>query len=830
MPPRRWVLLALASAAILLLAARALAQVYVEYEWFEAAGAIDVWRARAGAALAMRLLSGMAAGLFVFVNLYAVRHSVVSVVLPRRVSNLEFGEQIPGRYLMVAVIVISIFMGGVLALPQDDWTTFAAARSNVAFGESDPYFNSDLGFFVYWLPFEQELYFWTLIGVLITTALVVFLYALTPSLRWDRGRLYVSAYVRRHLTVLAGVVLLVIAWSFRLDMYDLLTNGSGPDGAFGYVDHKVLIPGNLILAIATTGAALIVVWAGWTSQGRLAGAAILGVIALTLVTREVAPFIGERVADESDATRREQPYLATRAGYTRRAFATDAVRRVDSLGAFASLGEAAPDVAVWDGPALARAVETTRRAEVDSAFAWHASPLGIMADVPERPFRSGGDTSRVTFGLSRILASAADEQGNIIRVPRSPGRSDDAPLAPAVVFPGARGYLVVADSFARIVGAPMEGDLARLAHALSFQRLHWASREIPRPHPTVVTHRDVRERIRTLLPFFAQGSVITPLVVEDSLLWILDLYSASSLYPLSRHAVIAGDDRTYFQHAATAVVHAATGETIVVADSAPGPIALTWVRRFPSLFSTWSAVPSVRLALPPAIDALRAQALAFGQYGTRSDSDYPRHPSPPGLDGADSALAGAQPYFLMPRTRATAAGLVLLDVSDRVRGLIVGTGGGGGGGGGERQTFWFELQRPGPKWTTVIDRLRGADTAGAVRDAALTRGPIRAVPIGSELAFVQPAYAWRLQGAPSLARVGVLLGDSVHFGHSLSLIAGAHTPVTPAPVAEPSSDLRARAATLYAAMREALRRGDWIAFGKAFDALGKLLGGTGGSR
>jgi len=36
--------------------------------------------------------------------------------------------------------------------------------------------------------------------------------------------------------------------------------------------------------------------------------------------------------------------------------------------------------------------------------------------------------------------------------------------------------------------------------------------------------------------------------------------------------------------------------------------------------------------------------------------------------------------------------------------------------------------------------------------------------------------------------------------------------------------LRARATRLYEAMRDAMRRGDWTAFGEAYDALGALLG------
>jgi len=820
---RRWVLLAVAGAAILLLAARAVAQIYVEYEWFDAVGAVEVWRARAAYTVVMRLVSGLVAGLFVFANLYAVRHSVVSLVLPRKVANLEIGEQVSGRYLMLAVVVISVLLGGLLSLPPSDWTTFAAAYSNVPFNEPDPYFGADLGLFVYWLPFEQTLYYWTLVALLIVTAIVVFLYALTPSLRWDRGRLYISGYVRRHLTVLAGVVLLVLAWSFRLDMYDLLTSGSGPDGAFGYVDHKVLIPGNLILSIATLGAALIVVWSGWTGQGRLAGAAILGIMVLALLTREVAPFIGERIAEEQDAALRERPYQNARVAYSRRAYATDLVRRADSTVGFASLADAARNVAVWDAPAVSRALETTTRADVGS-LGWRASPAGIVADVPERPPRAG-DTTRATFGLSRVLAWDVDDRGAIVRAPSPRGGDDEMQLGPAVVFPGARGFLIVSDSSARVVGASIESGTSRFAHALSFQRLRWASNDLPRPHPTVVTHRDVRERLAALMPFFVQGTAVTPIVLGDSLFWSVDLYAASAAYPLSRHLQAAGDERTYFQHAATAITYAATGETYVVADSNPGPPALTWTKRFPALFVPWTTLPAaLRASIPPPIDGLRAQAAAYADYGTRADSDVPRHLVV--IDGADSALAGSVPIFTTRGSGATAVGLVLLDGADRVRGLVIGTGG------AERQTIWYEVPRLGPKWSTVLDRLRDVDSSRSqgARDASVARGPVRGIPIAGGIAFAQPTYSWRLQNAPTLLSVSLLMNDTVRVAPSLAQLAGSLPPTTPSPAAPAGADLRARAAALYARMRDALRRGDWVAFGQAFDELGKLIGGGSSSR
>src|SRR6185369_11066459 len=125
MTARRWLLLALAAAAVLLLAGRALAEAYVDYRWYEAMDAEAVWRAKMGATIVLRLSSWIVATLFVFANLFAVRHSVVSVVLPRRVANLEIGEEVPGSYLTGIVVAISVALGMVLTLPQSDWSTFA---------------------------------------------------------------------------------------------------------------------------------------------------------------------------------------------------------------------------------------------------------------------------------------------------------------------------------------------------------------------------------------------------------------------------------------------------------------------------------------------------------------------------------------------------------------------------------------------------------------------------------------------------------------------------------------------------------------------------------
>src|SRR5512147_1476158 len=146
---RRWLIAAALGVALLLLLGKALAGVYVDYRWFAALGAESVWWARVENLLILRGLSGAVATIFFFCNLYAVRHSVVSLVLPRRVANIEIGEEVPSRYLFLAVIGMSLVFGILLAFPQDDWTSLALVRWGQPFREADPYFEYDLGFWTY---------------------------------------------------------------------------------------------------------------------------------------------------------------------------------------------------------------------------------------------------------------------------------------------------------------------------------------------------------------------------------------------------------------------------------------------------------------------------------------------------------------------------------------------------------------------------------------------------------------------------------------------------------------------------------------------------------
>ena len=93
MKARRWWLLAIGGIALALLAGRALSAAYTDFRWYEAMGALPLWRARFATVTTLRLASGAVATAFIFANLWAVRRTVVSLRLPRRLANIEIAEE-----------------------------------------------------------------------------------------------------------------------------------------------------------------------------------------------------------------------------------------------------------------------------------------------------------------------------------------------------------------------------------------------------------------------------------------------------------------------------------------------------------------------------------------------------------------------------------------------------------------------------------------------------------------------------------------------------------------------------------------------------------------
>ncbi len=210
MQTRGWLLVALAVAAVVLLVGRAATALSVDHAWFTAMGVPALFWEQVIDTIILQGGAWIVGSLFAFGNLHAVRRTIHAVAMPSRVANLELTTMVPGRRLFTATVVASIVVGGVLATPLTNWADLALVRQGVRFGEMEGILDHDLSHYVYWLPLEETLYLWSLVSLVSLTTMVLVLYALTRSLRLEGRRLAASTHVRRHLSVLGALVLLLL--------------------------------------------------------------------------------------------------------------------------------------------------------------------------------------------------------------------------------------------------------------------------------------------------------------------------------------------------------------------------------------------------------------------------------------------------------------------------------------------------------------------------------------------------------------------------------------------------------------------------------------------
>lgn len=808
---RRRLLLAGAAVALLLVAARLAAITYADYAWFDIQGARSLWWAKLWNGVLLLGSTWLAGTVFVFLNVYAVLRSVRHLIVARQVANIEIEAAVPGRLIIAAAAVASAAVGALLMLIQDDWTTLALARYVPAFGLREPSLGEDVVFWVAHLPLERAWYTWAQSSMVAVSTLVVLLYAVTRSLRWTPTGLHATSYVRRHLSTLGALLLLLLAWNYRLERL-LLPANLGPGGYFGIVEQRMLTV-LLVLAVFTAACAILVLWAGYVGQTRVAFASVTAIIIVALVLQQGGPaLIRWSSAADLESPQRIWPYLGTQASFTRAAYGAPRVVPVDSARLVTELSRLDRAVGVWDAAAVVAAVERSgRRREVVGGVGWQVDSLGLWAlaaarEVPVDSLRPDDD-----WVLATVRATPPPDE--VVPVPRV------RTIRAALVYPGARGDLLVVDSAGGVAAPWLGRGVRRFAHALAEQDLRLFFEPAPDPRLRLVTHRDVGELVRALAPVFEPGTEIVPVSAGDSLYWTLPLYVSSRTFPLSHPWTHDGRVTKYFQHAATAIVNAHSGRLRLVSAPSPDPVASAWARRFPALFvSPDSLPPALADALPLPETAVAAQAFAFGATG--ADGERQRPLVLPGSVRSDSLGDGVAALPYAPSAGSTIARAVpLLDATtERLMEIYVVSGG------ARPRASVFHVDTTSESWPEQLERLRqhlGRDGGGVAAEAPVIQTRPRLLPTASGVMLVQPAYAWRPDGIPALARVAVLHGDSLGAAASLSAI-GSLDRQRP-----PGAPRDGAAAALYERMRDALRRADWTTFGQAFEALGRVLGVTG---
>ncbi len=224
-------------------------------------------------------------GAVVWVNLrIAYRSRPVYVPTTAQQRDLERYREAfdPLRRLtfIAAPIVIGFFAGSAAAT---QWQPALLAINGQSFGQSDPEFGMDVGFYVFTLPFLSFGISFLLWATVFGLAAALFTHYLYGGIQLT-GQRRAEKPARIQLSILGGLVLLLIGVNYWLGRYSLLTSpGDRFDGA-NYTEVNAVLPARWILGFACLFVAALMFIFGTRGKWRFPAAGI----ALTVVTGLVA--------------------------------------------------------------------------------------------------------------------------------------------------------------------------------------------------------------------------------------------------------------------------------------------------------------------------------------------------------------------------------------------------------------------------------------------------------------------------------------------------------------------------------------------------------------
>ena len=316
--------------AVLVAALIFLATFWTEVLWFTEVGYANViwtqWIARAVLFVVAFLLMG--AAVFSSFTIGYRSRPVYAPSTPEQATLDQYREAVePLRKLVtyVAPVVIGFF-AGVAASSQ--WRTVMLALNGQSFGESDPEFGIDIGFYVFTLPVVRFAVSFLMAVVVISAIAAVVTHYLYGGLRigsLPAGTPRTTTAARVHLAVLGAVLMVLIGANYWLDRYSILTNSNERYDGASYTDVHAVIPSKeILMGVALLVAALFVV-AAFRDTWRLPAIGVGLMVVSAIAIGGIYPSIVQRFQVDPNAQSLEAPYIQRNIDATRDAFSIDDV-------------------------------------------------------------------------------------------------------------------------------------------------------------------------------------------------------------------------------------------------------------------------------------------------------------------------------------------------------------------------------------------------------------------------------------------------------------------------------------------------------------------------
>jgi len=565
-------------------------------------------------------------------------------------------DHVPRRVL---VGVLAAVFGGIIGAAEvPNWDVFLRALYHVPYGQADPVYGKDIGFYLFVLPAYVAIKNWLFATLLLAAGFAAAAYWLEGDIVFDSQRAFVSSSAIAHGSVLLGLLLAVKAFSYWLDRFHLLYGDNGVVVGAGYTDVHLQLPVLWLLLLVAVAGALACFENLRRRSWRLPAAAVGMLVATSLLLGGLVPGVFQRVYVKPNELLLETPYLKNNIALTQQAYNLHQIS-VKPFAVEQSLSAAALDanratidnIRLWDWQPL---MDTySQMQEIRTYYRFHDVDIdrywlsgtyqAVMLSARELqgallPANAQTWVNRhvlFTHGNGVVMSPVTRKTGEGLPIFYLQNIPPEATGGPPVTDPRiyfgeeTNDYVIVKGStpefdypngadnvyaaYQGSGGVPV-GSLARKAlFAWYFEDLNLLISSYVARDSRIVFRRLIQERARTIAPFLRLDHDPYMAIVGGRLYWIQDAYTTSADFP---YAQLSSDrSLNYIRNSVKIVIDAYNGTVDFYLADAADPVAATWQRIFPDLFKPLAQMPpELQKHIRYPEDLFRIQAQIYRAY------------------------------------------------------------------------------------------------------------------------------------------------------------------------------------------------------------------------
>lgn len=565
------------------------ARVVTDYLWFRSFNFQTVFTTQLAARVGLLVVFGLLLAAVVFfsqVIAYRLRPKVRRANLDSEfLIQLRDALDRRSKMLMAVPAVVLGILGGMTASGMTD--TFLAWWHATDFGWDDPYFGLDAGYYVFtqpWLRFVVGYLLFALIAGAFAAGAVHFMTgALNSSAMRGRGNSAAGVGAQRHLSIMLGIIMLLIAANAVLDRFGLSLVANKNFTGLGYTDFTTRVPVAAIIAMICVIVAVLAFVNAWLLRWSIPGAGIALLVVSSLLLSMLYPWIVQSFEVTPDEAEKERPYIANNIDATRFAYGIEDVEIEDyeattlaGAGQLRQDAEALPAIRLIDPTVVPAAFEQLQQVrgyytfpdtlDIDRYVIGGKATDSVVA-VRELDLNSveSGDTwnnrrTVYTHGYGMVAAYGNQRKANGEPVFFSGGIPTVGTLPehePRIYFGEATNYYVVVGApegldpveldtpsggegrteslytYTGDGGVPIGNPLVRTAFAIRFGDINLMLSDRVNDESRILHDRIPVQRVQEAAPWLTVDSDPFPSVVDGRIVWIIDAYTTTDNFPNS---------------------------------------------------------------------------------------------------------------------------------------------------------------------------------------------------------------------------------------------------------------------------------------------------------